>query len=128
MPADHVHTQQAGGPADAVEDRLGVGAIRADHHVHESQRAAAHRADVRHVGHHRRGARGVRVGGEQVGRDRLAAEQQELAAVWQHGRVVALAHAGEPLQDREVALALQAGGVADSGREVFDVEHDARVG
>jgi hypothetical protein len=123
MPADHRHAELLRRPRDPVEHGFGVRVVRADEHVDDRQRAAAHRAHVGDVRDDRGRAGPERVVGHERRRHRLAAEDEEAVAVRNERRVVAVDPRPEALDQLHVALAEQAGRRADGGGERFEVGH-----
>jgi hypothetical protein len=97
--------------------------VGADQHVEDRQRATAHGADVGDVRHHRRGARGARLRGDERRQDRLAAQHDPLVAVGDQRTVVAVADRAETAHELQVALGVQGRQVADRGRQRLDVGH-----
>ena len=104
---------------------LRVGGIGAHQHVDERQRPAAHRAHVGDVRDHGGGAGAERVGLHERRRDRLAADHEQLAAVRHERRVVAVDAGAEPLDQPDVALALQSGRRPDRLGELLELGHRA---
>ena len=123
--ADDRHTEPLGRPCQPVEHLSCVVAVGADERVDERERPPAHGPHVGHVGGDRRGAGRERVGGEQRGRDGLAADDEAAVAVGDERGIVAVAREAVALEQRQVALGPEAGGGADGGGEMSEVGHDA---
>jgi hypothetical protein len=103
------HAESLGRPLQAVEHAVGVLAVGADERVDERQRAAAHGPHVGDVGGDGGGAGRERVGGQQRGRDRLAAEHEPAVAVVDDGAVVAVGGEAAAVEQRSSRFARRPG-------------------
>jgi hypothetical protein len=94
-----------------------VGLVGGDEHVEQREGTAAHGADVRDVRHDGGGPGRMRIGRDERGQDRLAAEHDPLLAVCHERAVVALPDGPQAPDEPQVALGVQRARVADGRGE-----------